>query len=304
MRLFLFNEITPELISIEEIIQALEKTIREYKNIKEQYPDIIDGIVTSLYLDKFKITKDITLSDCVKGITSKEIRGYSYLLFQKYPVDNYTDVDIVIDEEIDYHFLINKKKEDALTIKAASNIGGVLFSLNLHNDLAKNTLSIKGSDNSTFNIDNLFGENINTKYIESQICKEVESKLGNLERLELILDKTINSGKFIKEFEKVSKDIQDAIIEGFRFIVECKNNDTNIDETLLKDVTPDKEKKISLKELKLGKPFLKRVYFTEIDNIYYIASLERKPLKDGKSIEQDIHIKSALSLIKQLIILS
>jgi hypothetical protein len=50
----------------------------------------------------------------------------------------------------------------------------------------------------------------------------------------------------------------------------------------------------------MGDYFAKRLYFKEIDGIYYLASLENKPLKDRETKEQSSHIKNVVSILKKL----
>lgn len=297
---FFLNEIFPNSILIQDAINAIQKTVKEYNNLYRNFPNDVEGIVTTTDINNIKLSKDINLSDCLNGIVDRILKGFAYSLFIKHPIDDYSDVNIFLEENIEYHLILEENKIDAMYVKLAFNTDGILFSLKLHNDFAKDSLKIIASDDSTFEIDNLYGDSNNTKYIKNAIQKDIESRAGNFERLKLILDKFVFSTKFTKEFESVSREVQEAVIEGFRFIKECKNNNTNIEETILRDVTPPKENEISLKELKLRKPIPKRIYFSEIDGKYYIASLEKKPLKDGKSKEQDNHIKSANSRIKEL----
>jgi len=307
MRLFFFNEIIPDS-SIQDCISAIERTVKEYRDLKEQFPNLIDGIVLSSFSKNIILSEDVNLFQCLEAIPNKELKGYSFSLFQKFPIDDYTDIDTVLAEDINYDFLIGIEKKDALNIKLIANENGVLFSLNLHDDLAKNNLLINSSDGSDFSISNLYGHKDNTSNFEVILKKEIYSKLDNFSKLTKLFNSQqidglspIFSQKFKTKFKKESKEIQDAIIDGFIHILKCKADNTKISETILKDVTPKKEIKISVYELKIRKPIPKRIYFTEIDSKFYIVSLEKKPLKDKLSTEQSNHIKNALSLIKQLI---
>jgi len=297
MKLFLFNDIIPSPISDAEIIIALKKTIIEYKILKEKYPDNIDGIISSAQLNSINLTNILTLANCLELIDNKEIKDYSFSIFTKYPIENFLDIETVLAENIDHHFVLNSSNKDALFIKMISNENGILFSLNLHSDLAKDSLVINSNNSTSFSVDNLFGLKLNTDFIDEVIRKEEISKLGNLDKLKKILDNSTSSKKFDNTFNKMSKEIQDLIIEGFETIINLKKKGLNIPETLLKEVAHKNE---TIKELKLRDPIAKRIYFKEIDSIYYLASLENKPLKDRQTKEQSSHIKNAVSILKGL----
>ncbi|MEA5457812.1 hypothetical protein VB796_02110 [Arcicella sp. LKC2W] len=297
MKQFLFNDITPNPISNAEIINAFKNTIVEYKSLKEKFPNYIDGIICSTQLNNINLTKDLTLADSLELIDNKEIKDYSFSIFTKYPIENFLDIETVLTEENNYHFVLNTNQEDALFIKIISNENGILFSLNLHSDLAKDSLVINSSNTTSFSVDNLYGLKSNTDIIEETIKNEELSKLGNLDKLKTILNNPTSSKKFDNTFSKMSKEIQDLIIEGFETIINYKKNGFNIPETLLRDVTHKNE---TIKELKMRDPIAKRLYFKEIDGIYYLASLEDKPLKDRLTKEQNSHIKNAISILKEL----
>ncbi|WP_445747906.1 hypothetical protein [Polaribacter sp.] len=297
MKLFLFNDIIPNPISNNEIIVALKNTIVEYKILKEKYPDNIDGIISSTQLNSINLTENLSLADSLELIDNKEIKDYSFSIFTKYPIENFLDIETVLAEETNYHFVLNTVNKDALFIKIISSENGILFTLNLHSDLAKDSLVINSSISTSFSIDNLYGLKPNTDIIEEIIKNEELSKLGNLDKLKKILNNPISSKKFDNTFNKMSKEIQDLIIDGFETIINYKKEGFNIPETLLREVTHKNE---TIKELKMRDPIAKRLYFKEIDDVYYLASLENKPLKDRQTKEQTSHIKNAISILKEL----
>lgn len=300
MKLFLFNEIIPNTISTEEIIIAFKNTVIEYKKIKETFEDSIDGIVSSGELNGINLHKTLTLANCLNLIDNKEIKEYSYSIFTKYPIDNFADSDVVLEEGKEHYFLLDDVKKDALYVKIISTSGGVLFTLNLHERLANNTLVINCESDVDFSIDNLFGNDPNTEYIKQIINNDELAKLGNFDRLKRILGEPVISNKFKNSFSKLSKEIQDIIIDGFITMIQDKNHGRNTSETLLKDVTPAREVQINIKELKIRDPIAKRIYFSENGGVFYLASLENKPLKDRLTTEQSLHIKAGISTLKQL----
>jgi hypothetical protein len=297
MKLFLFNEIIPSAISDIEILIALKNTVVEYKILKEKYPNYIDGIISSAQLNSINLTENLTLADILESIDNKEIKAYSFSIFTKYPIENFLDIDTVLAEQNEHCFVLDTNKRDALFIKIISNRNGILFSLNLHSDLAKDSLVVNSSNSTSFSVDNLYGLKFNTDIIEEIIKNEELSKLGNFDRLKQVLNNPTSSKKFDITFSKMSKEIQDLIIEGFETIINYKKEGFNIPETLLREVTHKSE---TIKELKMRDPVAKRLYFKEIDGIYYLASLENKPLKDRQTREQSSHIKNAVSILKEL----
>lgn len=297
MKLFVFNDLIPNPISDQEINVALKNTVVEYKILKEKYPDNIDGIISCAQLSSITLTPSLTLADALELIDNKEIKDYSYSIFTKHPIENFFDIEFVLAAGKDHTFSLDNTKRDAFFIKIASNENGILFSLNLHTDLAKDMLIVHCSDSTNFSIDNLYGIEPNTATIEKVIKKEEISKLGNLDKLKKILNNATTSKKFDNAFNKMSKEIQDLIIENFETVISYKTKGFNIPETLLKDVT---HKSDTIKELKMRDPIAKRLYFEEIDDVYYLASLENKPLKDRQTKEQSLHIKSAVSILKEL----
>jgi len=297
MKFFVFNDLMPDAASNQEIMLALKSTIVEYKILKEKYPNSIDGIISCTHLSDINLSENLTLADILELIDNKEIKDYSYSIFTKHPIEFFLDTDVVLDEGKDHFFLLDKTKRDAFFIKIVSNGKDILFSLNLHPDLAKDMLTISCSDSTSFSVDNLYGIQQNTANIERIIKKEEISKLGNLDKLKQILNNAITSKKFDNTFSKMSKEVQEAIIENFESVISYKSKGLNIPETLLKEVT---HKKDTIKELKMRDPIAKRLYFEEINGIYYLASLENKPLKDRQTKEQSSHIKNAISIFKEL----
>lgn len=297
MKLFLFNDIIPSSSSNAEIIFTLKKTIVEYKILKEEYPDNIDGIISGSQLNSINLTANLTLADSLGLIDNKEIKDYSFSIFTKYPIENFLNIDTVLEDGNEHNFVLGTINTDAFYIKIISNENGILFSLNLHSDLAKNSLVVNSSNFTSFSVDNLYGLKPNTDFIRAIINKEEVSKLGNLDKLKQLLNNPATHKKFENSFNKVSKEIQDLIIEGFEKVIDLRKKRFYIPETLLRDVT---HKNYTISELKLRDPIAKRIYFKEIDGKCYLASLEDKPLKDRLTKEQSTHIKNAVSIIKEL----
>lgn len=300
MRFFLFNEIIPDNVSNVQLSEKLENTLVEYKVLRESFENSIDGIVTTSVLEKIILIKSVTLADSLKSIKNTDVRNYGYSVLTKYPVETYLPTEEILQAGIEHLFLLNKDERDAFFLKVVHDTKGVSFTLNLHTDLSKNELTIHSKDGgNNYAVNNLFGLKDNTDHIKELISLEEQSKLDNFDKLLTILNQPIYSEKFKLAFNKELKEVQDNILEGFQTIIDNSKNNVNTSETLLKDVTPLKEKKINVKELKTRDPRAKRLYFSISNNKYYLASLEDKPLKDRKTKEQASHIKNAHSKLSE-----
>lgn len=300
MKFFLLNEIIPENISNIQFSKGLENTLKEYKILKDNFKEAIDGIVTSSVLEDIILTDGFTLADSLKNIQNVDVRKYGYGVLTKYPVEAYLPTEEILEAGVEHSFFLSTVEKDAFFLKVIYDTQGVSFTLNLHTDLSKNVLPICSKDReNNYLVENLFGLDENTQYIKDLIEKEELSKLGNFEKLLNILSQPTYSNKFELAFKKESKEVQDAIIEGFETVIDNYKKGTNSSETLLKDVTPPKEKKFNVKELKTRDPRAKRLYFSIINDKYYLASLEDKPLKDRATKEQSVHIKNAHSKLSE-----
>ncbi|MGV1020377.1 hypothetical protein ACTS9V_12260 [Empedobacter falsenii] len=300
MKYFVFNEIFPDNVSTIQFSKGLECTLKEYKTLKEIFNDSIEGIIISSIRENVVLKENYSLADTLKNIEDKDIRGYGYGVLTKYPVDSLLSTDKLLEEGIEHLFLLDKIEKDALFLKLIYDEKGVSFTLNLHADLSKNTLSIYSKDKQNdYLVENLFGLEQNTQYIKELIEKEEQSKLGNFEKLMNILNQPVYSNKFELAFKKESKEVQDSIIEGFEIFLDNNKKEIITSETLIKDVTPPKELQFCIKELKTRDPRAKRLYFSIVEEKYYLASLEDKPLKDRKTREQNTHIKNARSKLKE-----
>jgi hypothetical protein len=300
MKFFLLNEIVPENISNIQFSKGLENTLKEYKILKDNFKEAIDGIVTSSVLEDIILTDGFTLADSLKNIENIDIRKYGYGVLTKYPVEAYLPTEEILEAGVEHSFFLNTVEKDAFFLKVIYDTQGVSFTLNLHADLSKNALPIYSENKQdVYLVENLFGLKENTQYIRELIEKEEQSKLGNFEKLLDILNQPTYSNKLELAFKKESKEVQNAIIEGFKTIIDNNKKGINLSETLLKDVTPTKEKKFNVKELKTRDPRAKRLYFSVVNDQYYLASLEDKPLKDRKTNEQKAHIKNAHSKLSE-----
>jgi hypothetical protein len=299
---FCFNDCIPDTASEHSLRQCLIDTLQQYNEVKKEYPNEVDGVVTSVSIHDFILNAQLnySLASCVSGIPDKDLRTIAYRIFTKYPIDkHYSDID---DEDLlqnDYAITIGGTKHVAFNPVITSLNNGVLFTLGLHQDLRKNVLTVGSNTNATVDVNNLFGLDINTTYVKDLIKQSTIGKPENFQRLlEIIGDHTI-SPRFKKSFDRLSSQVQIAILEHF----EAAKNRNGItpffsDNDLVKDVS---QQGIAFRvfELRIFQPVPFRVYFYEAQNKIYLAMVEKKP-SDKK---QDSHIDSATSIISQMLLM-
>lgn len=301
MKLCYFNDITSfSTINNTDIIEALQNTLTEYRNLKKDFNELIDGIVTSDSLNTITLNNQLTLAQSIPLLPSKADREYAYSLFIKYPIEKYFDVEAALNNEHEYYFCFDETRIDGLYLKILYDAKGIAFSLGVHSDLQKNFLKIL-SENTTYELENLYGMQKNTEFLKEQLQNIQFEEKSNFDKLLSLFTNSKVSTKFENTFKKSPLVLQEQIIEGFATIIEYRKKSHLIDETLLKDVTPEKEKKYTVKELKIRNPQAKRIYFYESQDTIYLASIENKPLKDNSTTQQSTHINNALSTIKELL---
>lgn len=303
MHNFYFNDCLPLNKTEHEIVTCFIKTLPEYETIRNKYLSHVDGIVTYALPDQIVLNNNgFTLKNCIEAIPTekKDLKRYAYAVFRKYPVQNHFTVENEEDLiEKGYSVTINNSDYNALNLKIVQNSEGALFTLGLHNDLKKDTLTIKSSDNNNFTVLNLYGEKNNTDYLDKEIKSLILSKSGNFDKLLSVVGECTFNDKFKNSFENLSLPLQNSIINRF-YSARNRNGITPFyaEEKgfIVKDVTPNDEKKIKVFELKIYEPVAFRVYFFETPEKVYLGSIEKKPNKK----KQNNHIKTAANIIKQL----
>lgn len=195
---------------------------------------------------------------------------------------------------------VNGDSYSAINLMIVSRNNGILFSLALHNDLRKNQIPVFADGRKVADVDNLYGDVINTDYISSLVRQSIEQKSGNFERLLLTIGENKFSDRFRKNFGGFPPSVQQAIISHF---AEAQRRSLPTpfaaDDSLIKDVTPKKETSIKVFELRVFDPVACRVYFYETPKCIYLGSVENKPNKKTQSS----HIITAQNSIKELIAL-
>ncbi|MBI3233255.1 MAG: hypothetical protein HYZ42_04325 [Bacteroidetes bacterium] len=194
---------------------------------------------------------------------------------------------------------INNTPYNAINHVILNANDGVLFTLALHDHLKLNTLKVDcEKDKYSINVNNLFGEKTNTEFVCDLIKKSIVSKRNNFEKLLALIGENIHSKRFLKGFESASEPVQEAIITHFQNAID-RNGASRFyaDGILIKNVTPAKETKIQVFELRLFDPVAYRVYFYETSNKVYLGLIEKKP----QAKVQDNHIENAKAIIKELV---
>lgn len=283
-----------------ELISALENTLREYKLLKDEYPLVIDGIITHNVLDSINLNEGgLKLSDCLNFISDQSLKRFAYRVFTKYSLEEnfviFDDQNLINNS---FFITIGGQKYNALNPKIVSENDGTLFSLLLHKHLSQNNLNIYDNSGNNYIVYNLFGRDDNTQYIRNIINNSIFIKSNNWDKLLLVVGKSEFSTKSKRNFDKSSLQIQEAIIARFQAAKDRKGISFFFaDGTLIKDVTAEKETEIKVYELRIFDPVAYRVYFYETENVMYLGLIEPKP----QPKVQSSHISTATSIIKELV---
>ncbi len=296
MTRFYFNNCHPECNEKEFLSNALRISLREYIKLENKYPNEIQGVVSH---ETTKISfGTICLAEIVEILEVREERNHAYRIFNKFPLEAFLNIEKSLADSEDYKILLKDTLHDAFYLKIAFDNQSILFSLGICSDIRKNQLLISDSGGVELLLENLYGDDVNTKYIENIIINEINSKKDNLSLFKTLIHTPIASSKFDKAFSKASSAVQNELINTLKKVLKLQENGENVPEEIFKQNTEDEN--ITLYYLKIRDPEAMRLYFSIIDDQYYLASLEKKPTKEGKSNEQSDHIKNARSMIRQM----
>ena len=301
MFVFCFNDCISNNHSDEIADRCLENSLREYNNLALQFPGETDGIITSYTPSSVLVNQNSSLNDCISRMSDHELKRYAYSVFIKFPYEPHyiiNDVEDLI--KGNYHTTIDKTKHNAVNLIVVFRNQGILFSLAVHDDICKNQIPIFANEDKIADVDNLFGHRINTEYIAKIIRQSIYNKADNLGKLLMTVGNNKVSDRFLKNFEHFPTNVQQAVV--FHFADAKKRNlptPFSADNDLIKDVTPEKETKIKIFELRIFNPIACRVYFYETTDCIYLGSVENKPNKKT----QNSHINTARSIIKELVAL-
>lgn len=192
MTRFYFNNCHPECNEKEYLSHAFKNSLREYIKLENKYPNEIQGIVSH---DTTNISFGKTcLSEIIEMLTEREVRNHAYRIFNKSPLEAFFDIEKSLKDSAEYTILLQEKLYDAFYLKIAYDNQSILFSLGICSDIRKNQLSISHSGDLQLSLENLYGEESNTDYIESVIVNEINSKKDNLDLFKTLTQNPITSG--------------------------------------------------------------------------------------------------------------
>lgn len=298
---FCFNDCLPKDCANDALVSHLSLTLTHYDNIKKKFNTSVDGIITDRHPSKlFLNNKQFSLASCIQHL-DRELKKIAYSNFNKYPVDNYyaiADIDDLLEKG--YSFVINGACHEAINAKIVEENGGILFTLPVHNDLKKDKLSIADNKKQNCEVLNQYGEASNTTFISDYIKFDLVKRADGFDKLLALIGECNYDARFKSNFESLPYAAQKKILDHIHQAIE-RNAVTRFypDDQKIKDVTPDKEKKIKLFELRVFNPVAVRLYFFEAPKKIYFGSIEGKP----KMKAQNSDISNALSVIKELIAL-
>jgi putative component of toxin-antitoxin plasmid stabilization module len=298
MYLFCFNDCIPTNSSDADLFAAFAATLKEYNAVRSKFPEVVDGIITEIDANSLMLNNNYSLADAIRSL-DPALKTIAFRSFTKYPIEKHFFIrdedDLIVGN---YIINVNNINYNAINAKIVAENGSFLFSLAVHSDLKKNQLEIQDGNGNITTVNNLFGEQPNTEYINGLIGASEHEKLGNFEKLISILGENEYSGRFKSGFERVAKEVQDSVIAHFETAIGRKGKSKFFaDGNLIKDVSSEKE---DIFELRIFEPVAYRVYFYEKNNKIYLASIEQKPPKKT----QNNQIKNAGGIIKELLLIS
>jgi len=306
MHQFYFNDcLSVNAVPLSDLVLFLSKTIKEYDYLIGQNIGVDKGLILEKEIEKTIVGQNI-LKEIILSIPNKEreTRTLAFGYFTKYPIQNYLQSSEIDDKIINEEYCFEGL--DATNLAIAKHNECFLFSIAVKKSVEKNSLLILGK-NEGFDIDNLFGEQQNTQYIESQIRNINAASLELFDQLKAELKNPIYTNAFEKAFKTAKVEVQRSIIENFAAAPDRKLKTPyfpdNRDKGLIRDVTPDKNRKnAKVYELRISRPEAVRVYFYELGETIYIASIGyKKDYKEENGCAQSKDINKALGEIDKLI---
>lgn len=300
MHKFYFNnEVLPPCENIHEFTQLFVNTLTEYKSlVDEEGLKIQKGIVTEKMPSEISFG-GFSLEEVIQNIEDVIQKRIAYSYFIKYPIAEHFTIDRE-DEFLtqEYYTIIAETEKEALYLAYVADANGFLYSVPIHNDLAKDQLLIQSkTTKEELLVNNLFGTANNTIYVRGCIDLLNNEGLNTFERLTKEFGTPIYSNSFEREFGKLTLLEQKSIIDE---IVKAKGRNLKTpllpDTKIVKDVSPDNAKH-QVCELRIYHPTAIRVYFCELNDKVYIASVEKK-----SNPNQSNDIKKAHNAIRRLIL--
>jgi hypothetical protein len=154
-------------------------------------------------------------------------------------------------------------------------------------------------------VPNLYGNISNTDYIANFLTNENILKLDIYDQLRAELTNSVVSNNFEKEFLAEKKEVQQSIIDAFKEARKRKLPTPYYPDTyLIKDVTPNTNKRAKVYELRVYYPKALRVYFYEsVENVFvakigYKADYKNAGSTQAKEINNVHHALHTMVLTK------
>lgn len=296
MHQFYFNECLPESTGLAEFTPLFSNSIREYHQLIQANIAVQKGIVTEkIPSELFFSNGDFSLKEVIERMSDKACKSLAYSYFTKYPIQLFfsTESELTLLEK-EYQLTISEMRYDALNLALVASLGGLTFTVALHDDLKRNNLLIVArTEQNSLEIYNLFGEQNNTTFLQEELIQLNNASLSLFDQLIVLLNKPIYTAAFKRDFSKLNQTYQKAIIDRFRQAIERKFRSPLYPDTkIIKDVSPDNTK-CSVYELRVYNPDL-RVYFHESSENVFLSSIE---LKSNPDQNKDI-IKASQNLYK------
>lgn len=303
MQYFYFNECIPLKVTKEVILDKFCDSLREYNKLLEPNIGVDRSIITEKLPSDIPLGPFPEINSLIDGILDHSLRNFAYSLFIKHPIQQYFALDDEMTSELlkaDFAIKISDIEHDATNLAITHSNGAFLFTVATHNDLKKNLLVCNSKTNaSTIEVNNLFGEQKNTEYIEKEKLSREAQEKGIWQHLLQVLGKPIYNSSFKRDFENLRSEEQISIISSFQD-AKARNLASPFypDTKLIKDVTPQ-HGNTTVMELRVYTPVDLRVYFNENHPSIYLVKIEKK-----SSPNQSTTIKNAGRALKKLILTS
>ena len=307
MHKFYFNECLPtKTVSLNNFSSLLVTTIKEFSSLVNKNIGVDKGIILEKETEEIVICES-NLKNAILSIPDqkRDTRTLAFAYFTKYPIQYHLQSDKIDNKILEEQYCFENM--DATNLAIAKHNDCFLFSVAVHDNIKKNTLTIKGISSEKIDIDNLYGEEKNTQYIESQILKINAISLNLFDKLKIELKSPIYSSAFEKTFKSAKVEVQQSIIDNFiaapKRLLRTPYFPDNKKGGLIKDVTPvNNRKKAKIYELRIYHPEALRVYFYEVDDMVFISNIGyKKDYKDESGSAQSKDIEKGLNVIDNLI---
>lgn len=278
MRKFYFNELIPWSGSAEDV-QQFFSVLRAYRDIKQSFNDVVDGIYTkeSAEMTKFgnSYVKDVLFSIGRSAPHEKDLYKYALSIFTKHPIEgsfieNDQDLNLISND-----FMINlgDQRYFAELIYLIGVKSGILFTIPTIPELKKNQIELSSASQGNYCVDNLFGSDENKHFISTKLEEYRFSIADKFEKLLLLADQPFFEQRFKDDFNALNPVIKDAIISHLK---KAKDFNFTPDGDLIKIVNPSNST-LLLCELRIQAVVAYRLYFYRKNNKLYLASIKKKP---------------------------